>query len=738
MSSASPTLTADIAAAALEAAPYPFLLLSTELAMVEVNAAYLRTVGRTREELLGRNIFDTLPASPDDVNNEREVRASIERVIQTGKPDTIMALRYSLPRPTPEGSVSEERYWSVVNTPILDDQGRVKLILNNPIEVTEFCAPNKPAGSAQADHDFGLLTEGNILRRGQDLEESNRNLTEERARLRRIFEQAPGFTAILHGPQLIFEIVNESYYQLVGHRDLIGKPVREAFPELKGQVYFDLLDKVLASGEPFVGHEMSVQLQRLPSGPLSERFVDFVYQPLFAPDGAVYGVFVQGNDVTEEKQAREAVQHMAYHDPLTGLPNHTRLLEQLQDTIQAAKQQHRAFAVLHLDIGCYREINKVLGYRAGNQLLQQLAQGLAQFAKGDEALARVGESDFVLLLPRAGADHAIQVAQRLVTALRVPVEVAGLMVDPGASIGIALYPGHGTEAEALLRRASTAAQDASPGQGGYAIYTGGQEQEFARRLALMGDLRRAIEQNELLLYCQPKVNIASRHPCGAEALVRWQHPVHGMISPAEFIKLAEHAGLITPLTNWMLDAAFNQAYAWQETGLKQGLSVNLSAHDLYHPGLIDRIRGLFSTWGISPELIQFELTESALMKDPTAALATLSRLKKLGTRLFIDDFGTGYSSLSYLQQLPVDSVKIDQSFVMPMITSSDSATIVHSTIELGHNLELEVVAEGVESQAVWDRLAALGCDVAQGYLMSMPIPAAQFGDWESKWSRMSA
>jgi EAL domain-containing protein (putative c-di-GMP-specific phosphodiesterase class I) len=238
----------------------------------------------------------------------------------------------------------------------------------------------------------------------------------------------------------------------------------------------------------------------------------------------------------------------------------------------------------------------------------------------------------------------------------------------------------------------------------------------------------------LLLYCQPKVNIASRRVCGAEALVRWEHPVHGMILTSEFIPLAEQAGLITPLTDWMLESAFSQCYAWHEAGLDWPLAVNLSAHDLRDPDLVDRIRGLFSTWGIGPELIQFELTESALMEDPASALETLTDLKQLGTRLYIDDFGTGYSSLSYLQKLPVDYIKIDQAFVMPMTVSNDSAVIVRSTIELGHNLDMKIVAEGVESQAIWDGLAALGCDVAQGYHISKPMPAEQFRNWETSWA----
>lgn len=307
MSNATPTPMADTAAV-LEAAPYPFLLLTTDLTIIDVNAAYLRTVGRKREELVGRDIFDAFPANPDDIDNERTLRASVQRAIQTGKPDTIMVLRYSMSRQTPDGPVCDERYWSVVHTPVLDDQGDVELIISNPIDVTELYTLKKALGSANDDYDFGFLTEGSILSHGQLLEESNRKLTEERARLRRVFEQTPGFIAILHGPDLVYEIVNEANYQLVGHRDLIGKPVREALSELEGQGYFELLDQVMASGKPFVGHEMRVQFQRTPGGPMTERYVDFVFQPLFAPDGTVSGVFIQGHDVTEQKQAKEALQ----------------------------------------------------------------------------------------------------------------------------------------------------------------------------------------------------------------------------------------------------------------------------------------------------------------------------------------------------------------------------------------------------------------------------------------------
>jgi len=435
----------------------------------------------------------------------------------------------------------------------------------------------------------------------------------------------------------------------------------------------------------------------------------------------------------EHRKAQEAIAHLAYHDPLTDLPNRTHLHERLEEAIELAKRQHHSVALLYLQVGQFREINEILGHQAGDQLVQQLAGRLAGAAK-HELLAHVGEAAFALLAPNVGADDAATKAQGLLDILDSPVEIAGLTIDPPVSAGIALFPGHGSDAEALLRRANAAVRKARPARGGYAFYSG-QEKENTLRLGLMGELRQAIERNELRLYCQPKATIASRQPCGAEALVRWEHPLRGPIGTGEFIKLAEQAALITPLTNWVLNAAFSQGHAWYEAGLARPLSVNLSAHDLHDSRLVERIRNLFSTWGLPPELIQFEITESALMEDPASARDTLAGLKELGVELYIDDFGTGYSSLSYLQKLPVDWIKIDQSFVMPMMTSRDSALIVRSTIELGHNLGLKVIAEGVESQALWDQLGAWGCDVAQGFFVGEPMPADRFNEWETRWFR---
>jgi diguanylate cyclase (GGDEF)-like protein len=434
-------------------------------------------------------------------------------------------------------------------------------------------------------------------------------------------------------------------------------------------------------------------------------------------------------------EAQGTIARLAYYDPLTGLPNRTFLLEQAMRAIDAAAPRKGSVALLHLRIGCFEELNDVLGHSSGDQLLRELTRRVVLTAAPGATLARVGDAELALLLPTGDAAAAVNTAQFLSELMHDPVPVADLMVDASVRVGIALYPDHALGAESLLRRASAAHRHARPMQGGYAVYAGGQEEQNSRRLELMSDFRRAIEHGELSLCCQPKVDIASRRVCGAEALVRWMRPVHGLVPTGEFIRMAEQAGLIAALTNWVLDHAFRHIHDWRHGGFEMPLSINLSAHDLRDPDLVGRVRTLLAKWRVDPRLVQFELTESAVMEDPAGALATLDALKEGGTALFIDDFGTGYSSLSYLQKLPVDGVKIDQSFIIPMADDGDSDVIVRSTIELAHNLGMAVVAEGVESQPVWDRLAVVGCDVAQGYLVSAPMSIRQLPRWHARWSR---
>lgn len=430
------------------------------------------------------------------------------------------------------------------------------------------------------------------------------------------------------------------------------------------------------------------------------------------------------------EQAEETIRRMAYQNALTGLPNRTRLEERLAAAIAGAKAQHRSLALLTLNVDRFREINEVIGFRQGDRLLQEMGPRLQKVLAEGEMLAHLGVDEFAVLLPRADVEYASEKARRILKALDEPFEVSGIRVEVRASIGIALFPGHGTEPDLLILRADSAMYQAKRAHCGFALFKGDTEQENLRRLALIGDLRRAIDEGQLLLYCQPKADLHTGSICGAEALVRWRHPEHGMIAPDRFVPLAESTGLIQPLTYWVLNAALGQCYEWREAGLAVPLAVNLSARNLHDPRLLERIGGLLTTWGASPDWLQVELTESALMEDPAAALDVLRRLSKMGIKLFVDDFGTGYSSLSYLQELPIDAVKIDKSFVLDMTRNEESLVIVRSTIDLAHNLGLEVVAEGTESKEIQDQLVALGCDMAQGSYVGPPMASERFLEWQ--------
>jgi EAL domain-containing protein (putative c-di-GMP-specific phosphodiesterase class I) len=324
---------------------------------------------------------------------------------------------------------------------------------------------------------------------------------------------------------------------------------------------------------------------------------------------------------------------------------------------------------------------------------------------------------------------AREMAMAILKAVERPFEIAGFTLEVGANLGIAVFPGHGDDAATLMRCAEVALQCSRQSASGCALYSAENDSYKPRRLQLMGELRSAIDENQLVLYCQPKLDLKTREIVAMETLVRWQHPSYGLIAPDQFVPFVESTGLIGPLTRWIVDAAVIQCHNWQKVGMRVPVAVNLSTRNLGDPRLVDYIENALVTWGAERSWIGLEITESAIMAEPRVSLETLTRLSGMGFRLFIDDFGTGYSSLAYLQKLPVDAIKIDKSFVLPMLDDEDAATIVRSTLELGHNLGLEVIAEGVENEAICERLAALGCDEAQGYYLSPPMPVSAFIPW---------
>jgi diguanylate cyclase (GGDEF)-like protein len=433
------------------------------------------------------------------------------------------------------------------------------------------------------------------------------------------------------------------------------------------------------------------------------------------------------------RKAEETIARLSFFDQLTGLPNRTGLLQHLRAGIEAAHGTRRPLALLHIGVDGFHDICNVLGYGACDTVMQVLGQRLASTLPDGALVTTPGDGEFGVVLQDCNVEDARAAARTVLDRLGKPIEASAALIDTRLAIGIAVFSEHAEDAESLARRASAAMHVARTERNGISVHSARQEKATANRLAVMGRLRRAIEFGEFELYCQPKVEIGNCRPCGAEALLRWRDPVHGLIGPGSFIPLAEQGGLITSITDWLLEAAFQQVHAWRAAGKDYSLSVNLSAHDLHDPALVGRIRHLGATWDIPADAIQFELTESALMIDPEAVLKSLRRLKDLGFGIWIDDFGTGYSSLSYLQRFPIDAIKIDQSFVRPMTAQLDSSVIVRATIELGHNLGLEVIAEGVEDREVWASLEAQGCDVAQGFFLAQPMPVDQYMGWASEW-----
>ncbi|MDQ3757461.1 MAG: EAL domain-containing protein, partial [Actinomycetota bacterium] len=424
--------------------------------------------------------------------------------------------------------------------------------------------------------------------------------------------------------------------------------------------------------------------------------------------------------------------HQALHDALTNLPNRRLFRDRVNQAVLLARRTDVPVAVMILDLDRFKEVNDTLGHHIGDLLLQQVAARLQSTLREGDTIARLGGDEFAVLLPTvAGEAAAVQVAEKIDKVLDEPFTLKGWTFDIDASIGIALFPEHGQSVDSLLQRADVAMYVAKENRGGYELYHSDRDRHSPRRLTLLGELRRGIEERNLVLYYQPKADMRTGGVRGVEALVRWVHPEHGVIPPDEFIPLAEHTGLIRTLTLFVLEEALAQCRRWQDDGLQLGVAVNLSVRNLYDPSFADEVRRLLEQHRIAPELLELEITESVIMADPMRATAVLGLLSALGVGLSLDDFGVGYSSLAYLKRLPVTEIKIDKSFVMNITSDDSDALIVRSTIGLARSLGLRTVAEGVETEESWARLVALGCDVAQGFYLCPPKPADELAAWLS-------
>ncbi len=426
----------------------------------------------------------------------------------------------------------------------------------------------------------------------------------------------------------------------------------------------------------------------------------------------------------------EEMERMATTDELTGLPNRESFRARLKEQIEATEIGSEIFAVMLMDLDRFKEVNDTLGHHYGDLLLQQLGPRLRACVGPDGFVARLGGDEFAILSPRtAEADAYNNVARRLLAFVQRPLAVDDLSLEIGASIGIARYPLDGRDPSELLRCADIAMYAAKTAQSGCALFAPAQDQHSLHRLNLVSDVRRAIDSSEVIVHYQPQVGLDDMRVHGVEALVRWQHPTFGVLPPSAFIGTVEQTGLIGPLTRHVLHKSIAQCATWRRAGHELSVSVNLSVRNLLDRDLPAEIERLLEAYELTPGALQVELTESMIMSDPDRALATLVRLSNLGVRISVDDFGTGYSSLQNLQRLPIDELKIDKSFVTPMLQDESNLIIVRSTVNLGHDLGLKVIAEGVEDGATLAHLSQLGCDLIQGFHISRPLPADALDEW---------
>jgi histidine ammonia-lyase len=522
--------------------------------------------------------------------------------------------------------------------------------------------------------------------------------------------------------------------------DFVGNAVRSygsiIHPEDRSYV-IEGVDEALEEGSPYSLRYRIIHAEG------SERWVSERGRAILSDlgerlwlDGVILDVTEQvlaekARDRAEEglKRQAELNRHQALHDSLTGLPNRVLFHDRVGQAVLAGQRDGAEFAVLVMDLDRFKEINDTLGHACGDRLLVEVGKRLQSTVREVDSIARLGGDEFAMLLMGECAQSVPGIMKRIRGALDRPFTLEDLPVQIDASIGVALYPSQASDVDGLIQRADVAMYVAKNANTGYAIYDLGQDRHDPGRLRLVSELRRAIDERELVLHYQPKIEVSSGRVTGVEALVRWLHPERGLVLPGEFIEVAQETSLIKPFTLYVVDEALRQCRALAQTGHEFTVAVNVSTRNLIDTDFPIEVAALLEKWGVRPELLELEITETAIVGDPFRMEAVLQRLAAMGLRLSVDDFGTGYTSLGYLSRLPINQLKIDRSFVANMTSSEDDAMIVRSAIDLGRNLGLEVVAEGVEDADIWDRLRSLGCDVAQGFLMSRPMPAHELASW---------
>lgn len=540
-----------------------------------------------------------------------------------------------------------------------------------------------------------------------------------------VFESSSDGIIILDARRNI-KMVNSSFTRITGYTgdEVLGKNPRLLNSGKQTAEFYERLWAHVERRGPWQG-EIS---NRRKNG---EQYPEWCsITPVRNNSGEIVEFVMIFSDITQRKQIENRLRYQANFDGLTDLPNRSLFMDRLSQGLVRVRREGTALALLFIDLDRFKNINDTLGHSAGDKLLVAVAKELRGCIRESDTIARFGGDEFaVILSPIYGPKNASTVGQNLLKVLSQPFDIDGYEAIVGGSIGITLYPNDGTTAEELVKNADAAMYRAKEqGRNNYQFFTSEMQQAALARMTLERDLRYAVERKELLLYFQPQLGVRSGYVAGLEVLVRWLHPTRGMVSPVDFISLAEDTGLIVGIGEWVLRSACQQFHRWQERGIApERMAVNVSGRQFNARNFVSTVREILNESGLDPHCLELELTESVLMKDEERVIDTLNQLRAMGILISIDDFGTGYSSLSYLKRFPISTLKIDRSFVMDTPGDSDDSAIVKAIIDMAHTLKMEVVAEGVENEQQVEFLRGLDCDYIQGYLYGRPMPGEQCG-----------